>query len=335
MTCTPADPPCPVTIVAHHVGRVGGMERVLSELALGLRRHGHEVTVIAHACELPAGSGVRFHRVRGPSRPFLIGYPWFLLAGSLAVRRRRARGRPGDGSDRRQSRRRDRVHYCHQVGVVTPSRANWLYRAHVRAMGLLSRVGERLMLPREHLSDVRVRVRGRRRGDPRATTPGPPSASSRSTTASTPSALRPARTPSRRARCARRWASRAERLVAVFVGSEWKRKGLASRRSRRSRSRPSGISSSPAGGDEAHYRELARSLGVGERVHWLGVERDVQVVYALADAFCCPRATRRSRSSLRGGRERAAGPGHARERRARADRRRASTAYLITTDQRS
>ncbi|TML00113.1 MAG: glycosyltransferase family 4 protein [Actinobacteria bacterium] len=40
---------CEVTLVAHHVGVVGGMERILAELALGLTRRGHEVTVIAHA----------------------------------------------------------------------------------------------------------------------------------------------------------------------------------------------------------------------------------------------------------------------------------------------
>src|ERR1700675_1575236 len=76
-----------VTIVAHDVGAVGGMERVLAELALGLRSRGHEVTVIARTCELPANAGVIFHRVRGPGRPFLLGYPSFMVMGSLAVRR--------------------------------------------------------------------------------------------------------------------------------------------------------------------------------------------------------------------------------------------------------
>src|SRR5437667_11135341 len=46
---TSAQRACEVTLVAHHVGVVGGMERILAELALGLTRRGHEVTVIAHA----------------------------------------------------------------------------------------------------------------------------------------------------------------------------------------------------------------------------------------------------------------------------------------------
>src|SRR5438445_10354499 len=72
-----------VTIVAHDVGIVGGMERILAELALGLERRGHDVTVIARSCDLPAGSGVRFRRVRSPARPFVVSYPWFMLAGTV------------------------------------------------------------------------------------------------------------------------------------------------------------------------------------------------------------------------------------------------------------
>ena len=80
-------PPCDVTIVAADVGAVGGMERQLEQLLLGLRSMGHEVTVIARTCELPEGSGVVFHRVRAPGRPFLLAYPWFMIAGSLALQR--------------------------------------------------------------------------------------------------------------------------------------------------------------------------------------------------------------------------------------------------------
>ena len=81
--------PPPITIVAHDIGPVGGMERQLVALILGLRRLGHPVSVIARTCELPSGSGVEFHRVRTPGRPFSIAYPAFLLAGTLAVRRHR------------------------------------------------------------------------------------------------------------------------------------------------------------------------------------------------------------------------------------------------------
>src|SRR5438445_100949 len=78
-----------------------------------------------------------------------------------------------------------------------------------------------------------------------------------------------------------------DRLVAAFVGSEWERKGL----------RPviGALALAPewdlvvAGdGDRARYEQLAESLAVGQAVHWLGITSDVQVVYALADAFVFP-----------------------------------------------
>src|SRR5437660_8304417 len=81
--------PPEVTIVAHDVGAVGGMELVLAELISGLRRLGHRVTVIARTCELPPDPGIVFHRVRGPARPLALALPWFMLAGTLAVSRRR------------------------------------------------------------------------------------------------------------------------------------------------------------------------------------------------------------------------------------------------------
>src|SRR5438132_12173010 len=78
-----------VTIVAHDVGSVGGMERVLGELIEGLVARGHRVTVIARKCLLHDARGVTLHRVRGPARPFVIAYPWFMIAGSLALWRHR------------------------------------------------------------------------------------------------------------------------------------------------------------------------------------------------------------------------------------------------------
>src|SRR6201999_4479880 len=41
-------------------------------------------------------------------------------------------------------------------------------------------------------------------------------------------------------------------------------------------------------GDRERYEELARSLGVPEAVHWLGVSRDVPLVLAAADALVFP-----------------------------------------------
>lgn len=77
-----------VTIVANDVGGVGGMERQLTELVNGLLAAGDRVTVISWSCDLPPHSGLRWVRVPGPSRPFAISYPWFLLAASVLARLR-------------------------------------------------------------------------------------------------------------------------------------------------------------------------------------------------------------------------------------------------------
>src|SRR2546430_7729710 len=117
-----------VTIVAHHVGVVGGMERILAELAAGLRRRGHAVTVIAYACDLPAGADVTFRRIRGPSRPFVLGYPWFMLAGSLAVRRWRRGLVLAMGAIVFNEVDIVAIQYCQQVGPAGPSRPSWALR---------------------------------------------------------------------------------------------------------------------------------------------------------------------------------------------------------------
>ncbi|HWD11457.1 MAG TPA: glycosyltransferase family 4 protein [Solirubrobacteraceae bacterium] len=275
-----------VTLVAHHVGAVGGMERQLAELALGLRRAGDNVTVIAHECALPTDSGVVFHRVRGPSRPFLLGYPWFMVFGSLAVRRWRRGVLQVTGAIVLNRADVVAVHYCHQVGSITPSRNGWLFRAHVKAMAAISRLGERLIFARnttarfvcvsngvaEEIRDSHPRVRDRVLTIYNGV----------DTTAFAPGAHRRAAHELRA-----RLGIPGNRLVAVFVGSEWKRKGLAAA--------IEALASAPGwelvvagAGDRASYGARAEALGVGEAVHWLGEVSDVEAVYEMADAMVLP-----------------------------------------------
>jgi glycosyltransferase involved in cell wall biosynthesis len=279
-------PKCAVTIVAHDIGPVGGMERVLADLILGLRGRGHEITVIARTCELPAGAGVDFHRVRGPGRPFLIAYPWFLLAGSLALRRRGRGVIQATGGIVLGPVDILAVHYCHQVGPANPSRSTLLFRLNIKLVRVLKRVAERLSFRanrtatfvcvsdgvadevRAHYPALADRVRTIHNGiDTDAYAPGSREAEAQ--------AMR------EQLRIAQ------DRLVAVFVGSEWERKGL----------RPilHALALAPewslvvvGHGDEGRYRELAESLGVADAVRWVGVTQDVGLMYALADAFVLP-----------------------------------------------
>jgi UDP-glucose:(heptosyl)LPS alpha-1,3-glucosyltransferase len=277
---------CDVTVVAHDIGPVGGMERQLVELLTGLVRLGHRVTVVARTCELPADTGVVFHRVRGPGRPFILAYPWFFLAGSLALRSRRAGIVQSTGAIVLGHVDVIAIHYCHQIGPASPSRATWPFRAYVGVVGLLSRIAERLCFRasrsatfvcvsegvaeemREHYPEARERVVTIHNGvDTAAFAPG----------------VRAGEAAHMRAELG----ISSQRLVAAFVGGEWERKGLGAVIEALALAGEWDLVVA-GDGDRERYRELAHTLGVSERVHWLGVTRDVQRVYQMANALVFP-----------------------------------------------
>ena len=281
---TPA--PCEVTIVAHDVGSVGGMERQLAELITGLRRLGHDVTVIARTCELPDGTEVRFHRVRGPRRPFLLFYPWFMLAGSLAVRRWRRGVVQATGAIVVNRVDSVAIHCCHQVYRATPTRATRLFRLNVAFGGLVKRAAERMCIRanrnaaivcvsegvaeemREHYPQAAERVMTIHNGvDTETFAPG-------------------AHTQAARALRAKLGIGE-QRLVVAFVAREWGHKGLQAVIEALALA-PDWDLAVAGTGDRERYRALADSIGVGEVVRWLGLVREIPVVYAMADAFVLP-----------------------------------------------
>jgi UDP-glucose:(heptosyl)LPS alpha-1,3-glucosyltransferase len=275
--------PCDVTIVAHDVGSVGGMERQLAELALGLRRLGHRVTVIARTCELPADAGVTFHRVRGPRRPFILGYPWFMVAGSLAVRRWRRGVVQATGAIVLNRVDSVAVHCCHQVYRAAPSRPTRFLRWYQNALGLVKRIAERVCFHtnstatvvcvssglaeeiREHFPSVADRIVTIHNGvDTEAFAPGV--RREEALTLGNTLEIAPGR------------------LRLAFVARVWGHKGLGC--AIESLAQAPGWDLLVTGdGDRGRYQKLADSLGVGEAVHWLGVVQDIQTVYELADAF--------------------------------------------------
>lgn len=262
------------------------MERIITELALGLRRRGHPVSVIAYACELPAGSGVTFRRVRGPSRPFVLSYPWFMLAGTLAVRRWRRGVVQTTGAIILNRVDFTEIQYCQQVGPATPSRSTLPFRLNAKAAGLLGRIAERVCFPlnrpwrfvcasegvaeelREYFPRQADRVIAIQNGvDVDAFTP----------------AARAQEASDLRAELA----IPAGRLVAIFVGSEWERKGLEP--VIHALALTNGWDLLVVGnGDRDRYRDMAEQLGVADAVHLFGVSRDVAPLYQLADAFVFP-----------------------------------------------
>jgi UDP-glucose:(heptosyl)LPS alpha-1,3-glucosyltransferase len=275
-----------VTIVAHDVGAVGGMERVLAELITGLRALGHRVTVIARTCELAPDPGIVFHRVRGPARPLPLALPWFMLAGSLAVRRRRRGVVQATGAIVLNRVDVIAVHYCHRVGPGNPSRAKPLYRLNTRLMGAVNLLAEKLCY-RSSRARRFVCVSDGVAEEMRRYYPGVASRVLTIYNGVDTDHFRPGARSQQAGALREQLGIGGERLIAAFVGSEWPRKGLAPLI--RALALAPGWDLVVAGrGDESAYRELAGSLAVAGSVHWLGVMSDIQLVYALADAFVLP-----------------------------------------------
>jgi glycosyltransferase involved in cell wall biosynthesis len=275
-----------VTIVAHDIGIVGGMERILAELALGLKRRGHDVTVIARSCDLPAGSGIRFRRVPGPGRPFVVSYPWFMLAGTLAVRLWRRGLVLEMGAIVLNRVDMIAVQYCQHAGPATPSRASWPYRLNVKAAEVLGRVGERVIFalgrPARFVCasegiDKEIREHFPKQANRTVTIPNGVDLDAFAPGSRLEEALALRASLELRGR----------RRLAIFVGSEWERKGLEPV------IRALGLADGwdllvVGSGDRERYERLAQELGVAAAVHWLGVSRDVAPIYQLADAFVFP-----------------------------------------------
>lgn len=282
--------PGAVTIVAHDVGMIGGMERQLTELVCGLTSRGHDVTVIARRAELPQGTRARFVRVRAPSRPFPIAYPWFLLAGSLATWRHRRGVVQTTGAIVLNRVDVVAVHLCHhaiaRLGTVPrTSRPGPVSGVNAALAAALSRVGERWALRpgrtigviavsdgvgaevEDHFPALAGAIRSIPNGvDAARFSPGSPSAEARAAVAS-PLAQH----------------------VALFVGSEWAGKGL--RHAIEALVHAQGWGLAVVGrGDEDSQRVIACRAGVEDRVRFLGERSDLPDLYRAADAFVLPSA---------------------------------------------
>ncbi|HUB35255.1 MAG TPA: glycosyltransferase family 4 protein [Solirubrobacteraceae bacterium] len=278
--------PYELTIVAHDIGPVGGMERIISELIFGLRRRGHRVRVIARTCELPADTGVEFHRVRGPGRPFVLAYPLFLVMGTIALWRHRLGLVQTTGAIVLNRVDFVEIQYCQHVGPSAPSRESPLFWLNAAAAALLGRVGERLCFARnrpwrficasegvaeemrEHFPAQAARVVAVANGVD-------------------VEVFRPARPGEDRAAPRADLDLQGEQPLAIFVGSDWKRKGLGAA-IRALAFAPRWQLLVVGRGDRDLYEGLARELGVAARVRFAGVSRDTAPLYRLADAFVFP-----------------------------------------------
>lgn len=280
-----------VTIVANDVGAVGGMECQLAELVGGLSRRGHEVTVIARTCELPErererGEAIRFHRVWGPRRPFLLAYPWFLLAGSLVLMRRRRGIVQATGAVVLNRVDVIAVHCCHQVYRAVPGSRTLPARGYAVLLSAVKRAAERLCL-RINRTAVLVCVSEGVADEVRAHYPAAAGRVLPIHNGVDLDRFAPGAHAARAGALRGRLGIDARRLVVAFVGGNWEHKGLRHLLAALARAGEWDLVVAGAG-NLPRFRALAQEIGVGERVHWLGVVPDVEVVYALADAFALP-----------------------------------------------
>jgi UDP-glucose:(heptosyl)LPS alpha-1,3-glucosyltransferase len=278
-----------VTIVAHDVAGAGGMERQLRALITGLLARGHAVTVVSRTCDLPSHERLFWRRVAGPSRPFVIAYPWFALLGSLVVARQR-RG------------------VLHTTGAIVINRADvcTLHLLHSGAGGQVLRARRRSLL--YQLNDRIGRVMAR--SFERLVIDGPLRARSLVSVSESLAVEVAAEFPSRAdevlvirngvdarlfakngdsRRAVRRWLGLEEDdFVVLFVGSEWRGKGLGVSIDALAQTDARTHLVVVGSGDIREMSSRTGALGISDRVHFVGETSAPEHFYAAADTFVLP-----------------------------------------------
>jgi UDP-glucose:(heptosyl)LPS alpha-1,3-glucosyltransferase len=272
-----------VTIVAHDIGPIGGMERQLTELIDGLLGDGYRLTVISRTCDVPPHERLTWVRVPAPGRPFALAYPWFFVLGSLLTRKRRCGVLHTTGAIVLNRSDVCTVHFCHRAlgdleGFSRASRGGIAYRLNEVVSKWMSDAAERLCFRPSRVD----RLIGVSRGVARELREHFPRMRDR--IGVIPNGVD----------MSMFWPASANgggdrHFTAILVGSEWERKGL-----------DLAIEALPevpgarllvvGEGDVERFGELARGLGVEDRVRFAGVTADVGARYREADVLVLPTA---------------------------------------------
>jgi UDP-glucose:(heptosyl)LPS alpha-1,3-glucosyltransferase len=273
-----------LTIVAHEVRINGGMERAQFEVITGLLERGWEIQLLARACDLAPHKLLRWRRIRTPRRPFAFAYPAFAVVASAVLARRR-RG-PVVALGAIVFNRVDvmTVQFCHHGFAAHQAqraqRASMVRRLNDRLGSKMTLVAERWCM---------------RQGRVRHFTPVSSLVASeidRHFSGVAESTVIPNGTdtdhfrpdPERRHRVRRRLGIGEDELVALFVGGDWQRKGLAVAIAAAGKA---GWRVLVAGaGDPARYAPTIKAAGAA--VDFLGMIDDPASVFSSADAFLLP-----------------------------------------------
>ncbi|MGH7318024.1 MAG: glycosyltransferase family 4 protein [Candidatus Rokuibacteriota bacterium] len=262
----------------------GGVERVTARVAAELVKAGLEVALVAHRWD-DVPPGVRFQRVPLPPGPKSVRTLAFALG---APRVARSHGtivhsfdrlvsqdlyRVGEGVHREWLLRRRR-HFPRHETLLDPIKP--LHRVILAIERRAFGGGARLLVPNSHMVAGEIHRHYR---------PAAPAHVVRTGVdldhfhPDRRAALRPA---------TRRELGLGDETVFLFIGSGFRRKGLALLLAALARVRGV-VRLLVIGGDRAGpYRRLAETLGMADRVRFLGVVDDPLAAYAAADVFILP-----------------------------------------------
>ena len=276
-----------VAMAGRYFNRQGGVSRCMAELAERAGRAGHDVTVFTHEALDRDGVDATFVSVGMLARPFALQMPSFSLALKSRMRGHEfdlvhAQGPQALGADVYTAhschaafleRRRgeaglkgqlSRGYPPHEIGRL------WERRCFARAPALIA-VSEGVKRElRDSLGIPEERIRVIYNGvDTRGFAPAA------------------SREEARRSLGDAAPACEADGAVLLFVGYEFRRKGLA-----QAIRALAGVERAQlwvvGGDDRATYAEHAAQAGVAERVHFVGHQEDVSVWLQAADALVFP-----------------------------------------------
>jgi glycosyltransferase involved in cell wall biosynthesis len=279
-----------VALVTHGVHDDGGMERALAEL---VRRVRHEVdfAVLSPTVADDLRPYVDWVRVRTPRRPYALRFLVFFLVAGLRLRRIRSDLRQSEGAIVPNRVDVVSVHFCHAgyhaaTGHLAPPEAPLARRVNTAVSRLVSLLAERWSYRRG-----RVRVFaavsadiGRELETHFAVAP----------VVVTPNGVdRDRFRPDDRARAELREACGVtpDEMVALFVGGDWDRKGLAVAIAGLAEAKRAGANVVlwvVGEGDERRFADEARRWGVADRVRFFGFRKDSERFCQAADVFVLP-----------------------------------------------
>jgi glycosyltransferase involved in cell wall biosynthesis len=287
-------PPMHVVLITHELSRTDGQGRVNLHLAHYLLARGHTVHAIARHVDpaLRDLAGFSMTRVPVPRRPYLLEAPLFMLFAGLALRRTpRAAIRVNNGT---ASLARAQVNYCHYCHAafrhVSRGAAHGLVgrlrHGYQRACTTVNALAERYVYRRR--SETIIAISTRIRDELVQAAGVDPGRIQVVRNGVDPDEFRPPHDPAERAALRRHLAVPAGPLVLFAGDLRSPRKGLSTLL-RALSLLPEPVMLLVAGDARGSpFVEEARTLGLAERVMFLGFRRDMPLLMRAADLFAFP-----------------------------------------------